>query len=52
MFNIFNGGKVLGSKVKFAKFYLIMNYGLEDLKAGRDALLNYYKVAASIKKAI
>lgn len=38
MFNIFNGGKALGSKVKFAKFYLIMQYDLEDLDAGKDAL--------------
>jgi len=26
MFTIFNGGKALGSKVKFAKFYLIMDF--------------------------
>jgi hypothetical protein len=28
MFTLFNGGKALGSKVKFAKFYLIMNYSM------------------------
>jgi len=26
MFTIFNGGKAMGSKVKFAKFYLIMDF--------------------------
>jgi hypothetical protein len=26
MFTLFNGGKALNSKVKFAKFYLIMDY--------------------------
>jgi len=26
MFTIFNGGKALGSKVKFTKFYLIMDF--------------------------
>lgn len=31
MFTLFNGGKALGSKVKIAKFYLIMTYEMEDL---------------------
>lgn len=31
MFSLFNGGKALGSKVKFAKFYLIMQHDLEDV---------------------
>jgi len=26
MFTVFNGGKALGSKVKFAKFYLILDF--------------------------
>lgn len=52
MFNLFNGGKALGSKVKFAKFYLILSYQLEDLEAGKDALLIYYKIATAIKKSI
>lgn len=43
MFSLFNGGKAAGSKVKFAKFYLIMTYELEDLEAGRDALMIYYR---------
>ena len=52
MFSVFNGGKANGSKVKFAKFYLILTYALEDLQAGRDALLLYYKIAAAIKKGV
>jgi len=38
MFTLFNGGKALGSKVKFAKFYLIMKYDMEELDSGKDAL--------------
>jgi enolase len=52
MFTLFNGGKALGSKVKFAKFYLIMNYSMEDLAEGKDILQIYYKVAAAIKKSL
>ena len=52
MFTLFNGGKGLGSKVKFAKFYLILSYQLEDCQAGKEALQIYYKIAAAIKKSI
>jgi len=52
MFTLFNGGKALGSKVKFARFYLIMQHELEDLQGGRDALQIYYKVSSAIKKAV
>jgi len=52
MFSLFNGGKALGSKVKFAKFYLIMQHELEDVAAGKDLLQIYYKVAAAIKKGV
>jgi hypothetical protein len=31
MFTLFNGGKSIGSKVKFTKFYLIMNMNLESV---------------------
>lgn len=31
MFTLFNGGKTGGSKVKFRKFYLIMDFGVEDV---------------------
>ena len=52
MFSVFNGKKASESKVKFAKFYLILTYALEDLQTGRDALLIYYKVTAAIKKGV
>jgi len=52
MFTLFNGGKALGSKVKFAKFYLILTHELEDLADGKDALAIYYKVASAIKKSL
>ena len=50
MFTVFNGGKALGSKVKFARFYIIMNLKVGDVTV--DANLLYYKIAAAIKKAI
>ena len=31
MFTLFNGGKANGSKVKFARFYLILKHELEDM---------------------
>jgi len=52
MFTLFNGGKANGSKVKFAKFYLIMSHEMDDLEENRDALQIYYKVAAAIKKGV
>lgn len=52
MFTLFNGGKANGSKVKFAKFYLILQHELDDQINGRDALAIYYKVASAIKKAV
>lgn len=50
MFTVFNGGKALNSKVKFAKFYVIMNLKVQDVSI--DANLMYYKLSAAIKKAI
>ena len=50
MFTVFNGGKALNSKVKFARFYIIMNLKVQDVSA--DANLIYYKLSAAIKKAI
>lgn len=50
MFTVFNGGKALGSKVKFARFYIIMNLKVQDVNS--DANLVYYKISAAIKKAI
>ena len=52
MFTLFNGGKALGSKVKIAKFYLILNYELQDVQEGGDALSIYHKVVAGIKKGL
>ena len=49
MFTIFNGGKALGSKVKFSRFYLIMNVKATDTL---DAQELYYKVSAAIKKNV
>jgi len=48
MFTVFNGGKALGSKVKFARFYIIMNLRIQDMNS--DAVLIYYKISAAIKK--
>jgi len=52
MFTLFNGGKSIGSKVKFARFYLILQHEMYDLQSGRDALQIYYKVSSAIKKAV
>ena len=50
MFTIFNGGKAMNSKVKFSRFYVIMNLKVQDVSV--DANLLYYKLSAAIKKAI
>ena len=50
MFTVFNGGKALNSKVKFARFYVIMNVKVQDVEI--DANVMHHKVAAAIKKAI
>lgn len=52
MFTIFNGGKALGSKVKFTKFYLIMDFQQSEVQQGKDALLIYYKLSQMIKKTL
>jgi hypothetical protein len=51
MFTLFNGGKALASKVKFRRFYLIMNLKAEDTER-IDALQLYYKVHSAIKKSL
>ena len=49
MFTVLNGGKTLGSKVKFSTFYLIIDInGSDDV----DANEIYFKVTANIKKGI
>jgi len=52
MFALFNGGKTNSSKVKFKRFYLIVDFGVDDVAAGKDAQLIYYKIAAAIKKGV
>lgn len=51
MFTILNGGKENNSKVKFSKFWLILNLEVEDM-----ATINvhevYIKLSAAIEKAI
>lgn len=49
MFTILNGGKTLGSKVKFSTFYLIIDVNGSDEV---DANEIYFKITANIKKAI
>lgn len=51
MFTVLNGGKELGSKVKFSKFFLIFDFDSENVK-DVDVLLVYFKLAAAIEKAI
>jgi hypothetical protein len=51
MFTIFNGGKVLASKVKFRRIYLIVDLKPEDSET-IDALQMYYKLSAAIKKGV
>ena len=48
MFTVLNGGKALGSKVKFAAFYLIIEVLPNDETA--DATEIYNKVSTNIKK--
>lgn len=50
MFTILNGGKAMSSKVKFSRFYIILNLKVQDVST--DANLVYYKLSAAIKKAI
>jgi hypothetical protein len=51
MFSLFNGGKTLGSKVKFRRIYLIVDMKPEDSDT-IDALQLYYKISAAIKKGV
>jgi enolase len=50
MFTILNGGKALASKVRYTRFYLIMDINPDDKDI--DALELYYSVAAAIKKGL
>ena len=50
MFTVLNGGKALASKVKFSRFYIIMNIKVSDVEL--DANFVHFKISAAIKKAI
>jgi enolase len=50
MFNVLNGGKALGSKVKFSRFYLILDVSPEDTEV--DAMEIFLKIQAQLKKQI
>lgn len=50
MFTVFNGGKAFNSKVKFSRFYIII-----DIKGDEedvDATEIYYKISSAIKKLV
>ena len=49
MFTLLNGGKALGSKVKFSKFYLILDINASD---EIDVVEVFLKIQAQIKKQI
>ena len=49
MFNVFNGGKALSSKVKFSRFYLILDATPEDEV---DIMEIYLKIQAQLRKQV
>ena len=49
IFNVLNGGKVVSSKVKFSKFYLVIDIAPEDEV---DAMEVYFKIQAQLRKQI
>lgn len=51
MLTVLNGGKEMGSKVKFSKFYLVFNVKPEDMDT-LDVHEAYFKLCASIEKSI
>jgi len=50
MFTVFNGGKAVGSKVKFSRFYVIFDVKTADIDIDVNDL--YFKVASAIKKGV
>jgi len=50
MFTAFNGGKALNSKVKFSRFYIIID--IQGDEEDVDANEIYYKIAAAVKKGV
>jgi len=51
MFEVLRGGKDAGSKVKFSKFYLILNVGIDHI-SDIDIHEVYFKICSAIDKAI
>lgn len=51
MFTVLNGGKDLGSKIKFSKFFLIFDFDSETIK-DVELVQIYFKLTAAIEKAI
>eukprot|EP00347_Sterkiella_histriomuscorum_P018418 403345584 len=49
MFTVLNGGKALGSKVKFSKIYLILDITAQD---DVDIVEVYFKIQAQLRKQI
>lgn len=49
VFNVLNGGKAVASKVKFSKFYLIIDVTPED---ELDPMEVYLKIQAQLRKQI
>ena len=49
MFTVFNGGKASGSKVKFSRFYIILNVKAQETV---DSTEIYFKITAAIKKLV
>jgi hypothetical protein len=51
MLTVFNGGKEMGSKIKFSKFYIIFDVAPSDAKAFNVQTM-YLKFCAAIEKGI
>jgi hypothetical protein len=51
LINIFNGGKILGSAVKFSKFYLIVD-AREQVLQDIDLTECFVKFIQSVKKTV
>lgn len=51
MFTLFNGGKSQGSKVKFRRFYLIMDMTPAEA-VEHDALMVFHRVSAALRKGV
>jgi hypothetical protein len=50
MFTAFNGGKALNSKVKFSRFYIIID--IQGDEEDIDATELYYKMSTAVKKGL